>query len=619
MAPGGLQRTGCRVAALGWLCSATAAIAQPPIVVTASRTGKAGAATTVLDRHDLEWMQPVTVLDPLDRLAGVRAFSKGGLTYLSVRGGDPNFTLVLIDGVRVNDPTNSRGGAFDFEQIDPFALDGIEVARSALSAVHGADALSGVVHLRLREPDRGETAASARAFADTEGAAGLSGTAAHGWSGGGLVASVGWFDSGGLFEGVDLRRRQALAKASQDLGVARLSAFALHAGADRNAFPEDSGGPRLAAVREREMRETRLTVAGVEVGRAGEAIVQPRLALNWSRQDSETDTPPIAPGAVPGVPRIVSDSRFDRTEAIADLRLRATQTLTLAAGASLIREKGESSGFVEVGFPLPSDFSIERSIRSLFGEATLALRAASLTAGLRYDHASREGGAVTARGGVRLRLAPRTEAFADFSTGYKLPSLFALAFPVIANPDLEPERSRTLAFGVAQRLGGGEIRATLFESRFRNLIDFDVERFTNVNRGRVRSRGVELEAAIRLGPRTEVEGSLTWMDVDNAPGAPPLRSRPEWQGSMTLGWRPIERLVVSISGRFNSDYFDSSVPTGLILSSGHVRLDVEAVYRATERLALRATVRNIAAAEYEDALGFPAPRRLARLAVEWGF
>lgn len=619
MARCGVQQAGRRVAACACLWWATAAYAQQTIVVTASRTEPLGTATTVLDHDDIERMQPVTVLDPLDLAAGVRAFSKGGLSYLSVRGGDPNFTLVLIDGVRVNDPTNSRGGAFDFEQIDPFAVERVEIARSALSAVHGADALSGVVHLRLRTPESGESFAAGRGFADSEGAVGLSGTVGGGWSEGGLLASGGWFDSGGLFEGVDLRRGQVLVKARQDFGIAGVKAFALHARAERVAFPEDSGGPRLAVIREREVRDTALTVAGMEIGRASEGALQPRLALSWSRQDSDTDTPPIAPGALPGVPRIVTDARFERFEAVADLRLRVNEMLTLAAGAGLVREQGESDGFVDIGFPVPAGFSIERSIRSLFAEATLAAEAVSLTGALRYDYTSHEGAAVTTRAGIRGRLGPATVIFGDFSEGYKLPSLFALAFPIIANPALEPERSRTFSVGVEQQLGGGAVRAAFFHSRFLNLIDFDVERFTNVNRGRVRSRGVELEAAMPLGSRTEIKGALTWMDVDNESGASPLRSRPEWQGSVVLGSRPLQGLHLSLIGRFNSNYFDSSVATGLIEQSGHVRFDADLAYELSRALTLRMTVLNIAAAAYEPAVGFPASAPSVRLGIEAGF
>src|SRR3546814_1385182 len=92
---------------------------------------------------------------------------------------------------------------------------------------------------------------------------------------------------------------------------------------------------------------------------------------------------------------------------------------------------------------------------------------------MRYDHASREGVALTTRTGVRVCRAPATAVFADFSEGYKLPSLFALAYPVIANPDLEPERGRTLTIGVEQSVGAGQLRAAFFQSRFKNLIDLD--------------------------------------------------------------------------------------------------------------------------------------------------
>src|SRR3546814_575233 len=206
MTPGTVQRARCRIGGLIFLLAAAPAGAQEAIIVTGSRTGPDETSTAVGTAEDIERTQPVTALEPLDRVAGVRAFSKGGLSYLSVRGGEPNFTLVLLDGIRVNDPTNSRGGAYDFEQIDPFALERIEVARSSLSAVHGADALSGVVHLRLKSPSPGESFGSARMMAETQGSIGLTGTAAYGWADGGLLVSGSRVDSGNFFEGVDLRR-----------------------------------------------------------------------------------------------------------------------------------------------------------------------------------------------------------------------------------------------------------------------------------------------------------------------------------------------------------------------------------------------------------------------------
>lgn len=184
-----------------------------PIIVTAGRTGDPLAAFggAVINEAEIQVLQPTSTLELLDRVPGVRAFEKGGVagaSYLSLRGGEPNYTLVLLDGLRVNDPSNSRGGAFDFTQIDPLALERIEVARGALSAVHGADALSGVVSLRLRTPKEDVPHVSGHATIDTRGGVGGSASLDAGWNRGGVLASGGYASSGNLTEGSGLDRWQ---------------------------------------------------------------------------------------------------------------------------------------------------------------------------------------------------------------------------------------------------------------------------------------------------------------------------------------------------------------------------------------------------------------------------
>src|SRR3546814_19540043 len=123
MTPGTVQRARCRIGGLIFLLAAAPAGAQEAIIVTGSRTGPDETSTAVVTAEDIERTQPVTALEPLDRVAGVRAFSKVGLFYLSVRGGEPNFTLVLPLGIRVTAPSNSRRGASACGQHDPFPVE----------------------------------------------------------------------------------------------------------------------------------------------------------------------------------------------------------------------------------------------------------------------------------------------------------------------------------------------------------------------------------------------------------------------------------------------------------------------------------------------------------------
>src|SRR3546814_12625676 len=101
MTPGTVQRARCRIGGLIFLLAAAPAGAQEAIIVTGSRTGPDETSTAVVTAEDIERTQPVTALEPLDRVAGVRAFSKGGLSR--------------SDESRVGEggcsPGRSRGGA----------------------------------------------------------------------------------------------------------------------------------------------------------------------------------------------------------------------------------------------------------------------------------------------------------------------------------------------------------------------------------------------------------------------------------------------------------------------------------------------------------------------------
>ena len=71
-------------------------------------------------REDFDVEKPAQLADVLRRVAGVhvdQVGGRGGTGSLYLRGADPNYTLVLVDGVRVNDPTNARGGSFDFSTL----------------------------------------------------------------------------------------------------------------------------------------------------------------------------------------------------------------------------------------------------------------------------------------------------------------------------------------------------------------------------------------------------------------------------------------------------------------------------------------------------------------------
>lgn len=131
------------------------------VVVTASQTEHseltAPASVSVVTREQLDKLSVTTVNDAIKSLPGVNInpATSYGRSEIKIRGLDSDYTLLLINGQRINSRdalTSSYGNDFDLAAIPMVAVERIEVIRGALSSLYGADALGGVVNVILRQP-----------------------------------------------------------------------------------------------------------------------------------------------------------------------------------------------------------------------------------------------------------------------------------------------------------------------------------------------------------------------------------------------------------------------------------------------------------------------------------
>ncbi|MGE3841921.1 MAG: TonB-dependent receptor, partial [Vicinamibacterales bacterium] len=137
----------------------------------------APASTTVFSERDIESRQASSIGDLLRTTEGLtvsQSGSSGGLTAVFPRGGESNYSLVLVDGVRVND----MGGGFDFALLPTSGIERVEIVRGPQSAVFGADAIGGVVQVVTRRggPLRFDALAEAGSQASRRFGATLSGS-----------------------------------------------------------------------------------------------------------------------------------------------------------------------------------------------------------------------------------------------------------------------------------------------------------------------------------------------------------------------------------------------------------------------------------------------------------
>ena len=133
----------------------------PEIVVSpylvATPIARAGSTVSVISRSRIERSSAGSVADLLRTVPGLAVIERGGAggqTQVSLRGAEAQHTLVLIDGIRVNDPSSARD-TFDFAVLSLTDIERIEILKGPQSALYGSDAVGGVINIITRRPRRG--------------------------------------------------------------------------------------------------------------------------------------------------------------------------------------------------------------------------------------------------------------------------------------------------------------------------------------------------------------------------------------------------------------------------------------------------------------------------------
>jgi outer membrane cobalamin receptor len=153
------------------------------LVVTASRGAESRAnvtqSVTVATAEDIEALGSKSLADVLRTVPGLNveaAGREGSLSSLFSRGGESDYNLVLVDGVRVN----LSGGSYDFSRIAAGEIERVEVVRGSQSALYGSDAMGAVVHVITKraaasDPPRVSGAVEGGSFKSFRGDARVSG------------------------------------------------------------------------------------------------------------------------------------------------------------------------------------------------------------------------------------------------------------------------------------------------------------------------------------------------------------------------------------------------------------------------------------------------------------
>lgn len=596
-----------------------------PIVVTATGVptpvDRLPVTTTVLTGTELRARGIRTVSEALRLVPGaavVETNSFGSQTSLFLRGGESDYTKVLIDGV----PQNAPGGAFDFANLTTDNVDRIEVVQGPGSVLYGSDAVSGVVQIFTRD-GRGPLRGTVAAHGGTYGSSDVSSFLGGGGDRASFSLGASRFASDGTLP-INNEFRNSTFSGQLQLHPDDVTemALSLRYGDALYHFPTDYTGAPSSKNQHQLDREP---TAGLDVGRTLAPWLDVHVAGTWHRDNYQYAIAPNDSNDTVNFP-FSSDDWVTRQGVAGRAVARLTPGDVLTVGTSFEHELMNGTTLAR---------SVTRDDGAGYGELVLGLeRPLSVTAGLGVEDNQRFGTFVTWRGGLSYRLGPATHFRASAGTGFKEPSLYqnyATGF-VVGNLNLKPEHSLSWEAGVEHAFGGVTAHVTYFSQRFRDLIEYDGSGPVNYfNVPASRARGAEAGLHVRLGTWGAASATYTYLQTLTTRGdtgatalfltGKPLIRRPSHSatvgGSAAIpGGGSIGAMLIYVGRRQDIDFNAG----GRVSLAPYGRLDLSAQYPLTALVpgfTVDARVDNVLNAKYQEVLSFPARGRTIVFGGSW--
>ena len=587
------------------------AVTQPTIEVTASRVAETVDASladvSVITRADIDASHAPDLLEVLRLQAGVDVVRTGGpgaQTNVFLRGGNSNHVLVLIDGVRV---ASANTGAFAWENLPLDAVQRIEIVRGPRASYWGSDAIAGVIQIFTRQLSGPHAAASYGSYRSADASAGIGARDDRG----GFSVQVGArhvdgfsATNPGICNGPDdpyciynpdsngAQYHGGTLSADYKFGSQTLSASLLRSEGTQTFDNGASDG----------VSHTLDQAIGAALEGDVTGAWHQRLALGTSREDLAT-------------PAFASVYRSTREQASWTNYVAVTAVQHLIAGFDAVHDRGisiDTSGF---GAP----YEKARDVAGAFAGWRVSDGSFDSELAGRYDHDRPFGAAFSGSAAAGWKFSDALRLSASFGTAFRAPDLNELYSPgyggyFAGNPDLQPERSRTLELGVEWTPdAANRVAVHAFSTRVHDLIDFSGgSTYQAINIDRAAIDGVELTHTVRAGIWS-LTSHATLQDARDADTGTQLLRRPKRKISSLIERGFGERLSAGLELVADGPRHD----VGGIELPGYALANLRADYRVNAAWRVGARLENVFDRHYELAHGYNTPGRSAYVTMVW--
>ncbi|MEW5703185.1 MAG: TonB-dependent receptor [Pseudomonadota bacterium] len=603
----------------------------PEVVVTATRIAtpreQVASSITVITADEIARRQYRVIEDALRSVSSLSVVRNGGPgknTAVFSRGSSANHTLVLLDGIEMNDPS-TPDGRMNFAGLPIEDVERIEVLHGPQGTLYGSDAIGAVVNIITKKGSGAPTATLSleggsfdtfRQMLNLRGGEKLFDYSVtfQGVTTDGVSVAPARFTPAGSVKDKDGYDNQTV---SANLGITpnEILAFRftgrftdLRNDLDLNVFP-------IQADNDSHDEEDRLFLGGEASLSLFEGRSEHRLAATYTDYNRIVRDDPDA----------FNPFDFLRSKAVGeklkfeiqnDFRFVENHVLTL--GLETEEEKIKTSTDSDSLFgPFTSAAKADVQTNAVYLQDQFAYRDRFFgTLGVRLDDPDSFGSETTYRiAPAYLHRETGTKVRGAYAKGFKAPALFQLfgssisGFGVFSgNPNLKPEVSRGWEIGFDQGLFDRRLTVgvTYYENDIKNLIEGTAT--TNLNIGKAETKGVEVTATAKLLENLDLDARYAYTRAENSTTGQELLRRPLHKAGFDFAYRPITELRLNLGGTYIGRRHDIDALTfGRVKGAGYFLADVAATYDVAEGWQAFGRLENAFSHKVEDPDGFGQP------------
>jgi vitamin B12 transporter len=600
------------------------------VIVTANKfpqkQNTTGKVITVITKDQIEKSSGKTVAQLLNEQVGITingAYNNAGsVQTVFMRGASSGRTLILLDGIPVNDPSMINN-EFDLNLFSLSQVEQIEICRGAQSTLYGSDAIAGVINIitvnpNVKKPFNLKTTQSFGSLNTYKGNVQLYGKEkkltysaryaklkTDGFSAANGKQNNYLFDKDG-YNG-DVVNAQLLYQLTKTLSLKSFGMFSKYkADIDRGTFADD---------KDYTINNDLLTTG------VGFSFKKNFLQVNGNYQFNQNNR------------RYLNDTILDKGTFEDNKYFGKTQFAELYANTNLGKGFNLLTGidyrywafnqhyFSKSSFgPFSSQFQ-DTSLNQTAVYASLNYRGLNdrlyLELGSRWNKHSRYGSNYTYTFNPSLKLTEDFRIFGSISSGFKAPSIYQLLDKFSGNTDLKAEKSTNYEAGIQYQDHIVNAKLIYFNRNIDNGIDYNYITFKYFNYVNQKVQGAEFEFMLKPVDQVIINLNYTYLDPkersqnritnkDTITYSYLLR-RPNHMINATVGVTPCDKTYFSIGGKFVGTRYDvGGFKKADVRLNDYFILNAYAEYKAKKWLKFFVDAQNIGNENFYDINGYNA-------------